>query len=255
MNMYKKIERKKYKGLKLPLIMILFTLVNIALAAMSMFSSSFTDEMNTSGYAWLLIMDSYLLYTVLISPIFLAMLTSRSVELENHGNMWKVLRVCGVELNEIYTSKFAYIFKFYLFYQVINWLAQFLMAKYVGLTETIPYFRFAIVFLSQIAITFMIMSFHYVLSLRWSNQLISISVSLLGTILGFVSLLLPRIVSDLIPYSWYGALAGMGTEFVRKGVWNRFELPINYRPLILSLIIGIIIYSYGKKKFMEVKEA
>lgn len=247
------LEKKKYKGIKLSLIFLIFLIISIGVIGTTLFSKDFQMTMNSTGHSWDSIFDGYFIFKVILNPILLALLASKSVELENQGNMWKFLKTCGVDLKEIFIIKLKYIFSLYFLYQLIEWVVIIGIARLIGLKESLPIYKFLIKFFSQLSISFLIMVFHYLLALRFENQLITISVSLIGTLIGIMTLYISKFISYIVPYSMYGLLTGLQSTVESPGVFKTISLPLNYLPLIIATILGLLLYTLGKKYFKEVE--
>ncbi|WP_101773965.1 ABC transporter permease [Peptostreptococcus faecalis] len=240
------LEKRKYKHSFLPLLIVAFLFIDLCLLGANFFNSSFQSTMNNTGYSWMKIMDSLFIFKCVSNPIFLAVLSSKSIDLENQGNMWQYLKTCNVEFKDIYKYKFIYIFRLYFLYQILEWVMMIGTAKVIGLEESFPIFRMVVYFSSQLAISFMIMTIHYNLAIKYKNQLITISISLLGSIAGVISMLLPRFISYLVPYSWYAQLLSISYKFVDKDNFIVSINNLNYFPMLISIFIGVSLYKYGQ---------
>ncbi|RVU55556.1 ABC transporter permease [Anaerosphaera multitolerans] len=249
-NIYK-IEKKKYKGSNLALMLLFFIVLNLGLIGTLIFSREFQSTMNFTGYSWLNIMDSYFMYKVILNPILLSVLVSKSVDMENQGNMWKYLKSCGVDFKKIYKVKFQYIFRLYFIYQCLEWLMIIILSKSIGLRETMPIYRMSIYFVKQLSISYLLMAIHYLAAIKWENQLVTISISLIGTVVGVISMFLPIVFSNLVPYSWYVTMISLQYNYVARNEYYISIRDVNYFPLLIAVVLGTVFYKLGEKYFKE----
>lgn len=232
------IEQKKYKRLKTSLIFAVFYLLVIAITLMTVGDISFLTSEATQGNRWLSVLDSITIFKILYVPILVATLTSRVVEMENNGNMWKMLYALGVEKQSLFISKFALLMFKYFIYLLIEYILIIFLTKRAGLTESIPTFRMLYMFICQLFISYMLMSFHYTLALNSSNQIVNIFVAITGSLVGIIGLFLPTWFSAIIPYSWMGKILNLRHILIEEGKFKIAVNPINPLPLFLSLVIG-----------------
>lgn len=239
---YRKLEARKMRGSKSLLFYVFVLISTFFLLSFSLFSGDrIGDEM-----AWYSVFDSYLFAKLIVMPIFLAALIGRSVDLENRGSMWKVLYSTGIDFKEIYKGKLFYNYKGILAFQVLEWVLMIAYSKALGLSQPLPLDRVLILFLSQALISFCLLSIHYILSLRWSNQLISTSVAIVGTLTGVIFMLLSKFLSMINPYAWFANLFTI--SYIRQGGEYIRELnPNNYEMIFLSFIVALVLYIFGSK--------
>ena len=241
-----KLEVLKDRGTKGILATLLVTLVSIGFMSVTFFSSDFRSTMDTSEFAWPKLLDNILLMKVIIMPVFIASIAGRSVEIEDAHNMWNLIKSSGVSLQKLYFTKFLYCALKLFIFQIIDWIITLSFIHLGGMTQQAPLLLISTTFVSQLAISYMLLAIHYVLSLKWSNQLISTAISIIGALSGIIFLLLGSEFSSFNPYSWMGHLMTIGTEKTADG-WNMYFIDQDPKIFILSLIIGTLILIVGSK--------
>ncbi|CRH90743.1 Uncharacterized protein conserved in bacteria [Chlamydia trachomatis] len=233
MNLYK-IEGNKYRGKRLFLLIALFIFLEFMIYGVQLFyrqSSALSPQQSI-----LLSLDAASLYHVVLLPIFLASLASISVQIESHHQMWKMLLMTGVGFQTILVTKFRYIFEKVFLMQVIN-TALFCGLLYGRqLLVAMPWGRFFLVNLGTILISLAILLVHFVLSLSFSNQLMSLSIALIGSLVGIIFIFVPAPFYLVSPYSWYGLLINLHPEKVGQHFVYHLQKPFVY-PFIASLIV------------------
>ncbi|MDO5715316.1 MAG: ABC transporter permease [Tissierellia bacterium] len=205
--------------------------------------SSFPDE----EYAYYLALDNYILFKLLISPIIVAALTSRVVEMEDQDDMWKVLFSVGISYGKIFWGKFILLFLKYLLYQVLEWGAILFLFHQKGSLEGLSSWRLIFCFFSILSIHYMYMGFHYLIALKFSNQLINLSLSILEGLAGIIGIFLPQWLSKFLPFSWMGFL--MNVHYISVGERFMKELhSLPLFPLLGSILLGSIFLWIGYQK-------
>lgn len=242
-----KIERKKYKYAKEMFLILIFAGISIGIISINLFSESFRATMNYDELSWFKLTDSYFFIKMLLSPILLASIVGRSVELENENNMWKVIKSSGVNLKNIYYTKFFYCIRKIFLYQILEWFMVLVFIIYFGPVTDFPVIRIALSFISQFSISFLLASVHYFISLKWESQLISVSAALIGTLAGIIFLFLPNIFSLVNPYSWYGRLMAIGYDYSTSSSPNIYLHQFEFKLLFLPVVLGVIILFLGSK--------
>ena len=246
MYKYFLLERRKFKGSFLFWFFTFAFIATLGFLSLNMLSGKFSQGGGENPMAWLQILDQYFFTRLILYPILIAAVIGQAVSIENDNNMWKVLYSSGLDFKKIYRVKFFNIYlKFFLF-QCLEWIAFILYAKAVGVTAAIPIGRFVLYFSTQLSITFALLSIHYLLSLKWSNQLISTSISIIGSLLGIIFVFLPKEISFINPYTWYGTL--MSIRYIPKnGEWLQSVWPLNYTSIFLGLVLGLSVFLFGAK--------
>ena len=160
--------------------------------------------------------------------------------MENTKDFW-------LDMGEIFDIKFLSIFIKYIIFQLLEWIAFMMVGKKVGISIPIPVERFTITFISMIAISFAIMNIHYFLAMRYENQLIGLAFGVGGSLFGVIGAFLPLSISRFIPYSYYAHLRA--TDYVKVGEseWVLKVVPQRIYPLIISLLLGIVVYLSSQK--------
>ncbi len=246
------VENKKYRHLYLSLIFLLFLFIDMGIVLMTAFDSNFQSTINKpESYPWLQLMDSYLIAKTIFMPTLLAVITSRVADIENRGDMWKVLKTSGWTMEEIFDIKFLSIFLKYIIFQILEGILLVLVGRRVGITMPIPVERLTVTLISIIAISFAIMTIHYFLAIRYENQLIGLALSVCGSLSGIIGIFLPLGISRFILYSYYAHL--ISTEFVKigKDQWGLKLVPMRLYPLLVSVLLGIFVFIWSRRKLKK----
>ncbi len=239
-----KIEVRKYRGLPVLRLLLASMVISLLFASMQIFDPKTVADLANQVKLYQ-VWDAVALVKIIIHPVILASLVSLAVQLENRHKMWKVLTSSGADYKSIYTAKFCYIFGSYSVMQILEILAISGLIKMRGYTASIPIGRVVLYCLSILAISGVIMLIHYILSLKWSNQLISLSLAVLASLVSIIMIFISKTVMYVIPYTWYSFL--MASQPQSKGDGFVYHiLDFDYYPLIASLVLALVLYQAGK---------
>ncbi|MGT2908125.1 ABC transporter permease [Streptococcus dentiloxodontae] len=240
-----KIEARKYRGLPVFRLLFVSLVISLFFASLQIF-----DHKNAADLAnrviFYQVWDAVAMIKVIVQPVILASLVSMAVQLENRHKMWKILTSSGVNYKSIYAVKFCYIYGAYALMQIIEFLTIAVLIKMKGYTASIPIGRMVLYYLTLLAISGVIMLIHYLLSLKWANQLISLSVAVLASLMSVIMIFISKVVMYIIPYTWYAFLMASQPERVGdKYIYH--IMAFQPYPLIASIILGFVLYQVGKR--------
>ncbi len=244
---YSKIEKLKYKHSRQMLIYSLFILVNLLMANVYIFDGIKKGE--DKNLFLFIILNGYLFMQILLLPLLIAIISSKAVEIEERGDMLKVLVSSGINLRQIYDVKLIYILKTFTASQIALWIILIGELYLLGYPCFHMPDRLIIMFISFFAISYLIMLLHYNIAIISGKHLISLSTALLGSLSGFISLFFTKI--PLIPYAWYALINSVKYVYISD---NHFEKQLIYPeiyPIIASSILLILMYIAGKKMFLR----
>lgn len=240
-----RLELQKLRHRHLPALFILtFALITIWMYwCLKDMDSSKTNDVSAVIYCNLLLMNT------ILCPVVIAALASRMSDMEQMGNTYKWL--CTIQKPEnIYRGKVM---------AGGSFLAVFILMQTVlfGILSA-PYGSAALqrqieLFLSLYLTSLCIFILQLNLSLRLSNQLTPVFISIGGTFSGLFSWFLYQWpLRYLIPWGYYAALCNTGYVYDRATryttyYWDRY--PALWAVVLLTAIAGF--YGYGKLNFLK----
>ncbi len=244
---YSKIENLKYKHSKIKMIYFLFAIITLFITSVSIFKSK--SEIIDTNIMLFSSLHSFLFMQVLFLPLLIAIITSKSVELEEQGAMLKVIISSGISLNKIYDIKLFHILKSFTIYSSFLWIFIIGELKLLGFPCFFMLSRVLTMFLSFIVISYFIIISHYNIAIIKGSHLFNLALALIGSLLGFISLFFMQF--PIIPYSWYSVISSV--KYIKNSN-NHFTLElinISLLPASISVILFIILYILGKKLFLR----
>lgn len=235
------IERKKFIQNRFIFIFAIYLLINLFICGLQV-RNNFDKS---TQIAWYMLFEASIFIKVIICPIMIASIVSYSVQVEHNNNMWKILKSSGVSFDKLFIVKFIYIFQKFILVYIIEFLIIYVFGKVCGITSSFPFIDSFKKLIGIIIITFTISMLHYLISLYFSNQVISLSVAIVGSLMGIISIFISKVLMYLFVYSWFGFL--MQVDFVKSlDVFNISLRELSLYPIFAGLILGTILFVIGK---------
>ncbi len=240
---YSKIEASKYKNAKVLLIYFLFALFNIMLNSVIIYKSG-EDRL-----LLFIALNSFLFLQVLFLPILIAVITSKSVEIEEQGNMLGIILSSGISLYKIYNAKLFYILKSFTIYSSALWIIIILQVSLLHIRLDYMPKRLLFMYVSFLVISYFIIIVHYNIAIITQKHLLNLSLALLGSLIGVISMFFMK--RPIIPYSWFSVLSAINYVNTYNNSFRIDVRGIVLYPLIVSLLLGFTSYIVGKKMFLR----
>ena len=144
------------------------------------------------AWGWMLLLYNLALIDAIILPLSVAVLASRSCELEHKGGTWKLLAWGALVLAALLvvrTGIFA------------------AMGMALHFPGTVPWVRFGVFTLISWAVSMMVYALQQGLSLYYANQAVALLCGVAGSFLGILSMLFPPALVRFVPWGYYGLMA------------------------------------------------
>ena len=212
------LEFRKMRRLRTAPVVIILIVAVAALSSASLFSGGTRDTFDDpTASPWAALLLTYTMMAAMTSPILTAVLASRQTDIEHSGTGWTLAATAGYTPGTLCRAKLAAL-SVVLLPAVI---AQTLLVIGAGVLAGIrvpldpgPWLGYTVL-LFMINVAFC--ALHIWLAAAVENQLISVGVGMLGAFLAVFTLLMPGIVSRLIPWGYYAVIshaAQSGREIV-----------------------------------------
>lgn len=200
---------------------------------------------------WMYCLYQNPLLNSIIMPVLTAVIASRLCDMEHKGQTFRLIRTlqpAGKLFDMKFLSSTVYIFS-----AILLQLIGILLLGYIGrFTDSFPVSRFLDYFLSCTFVSLTILLLQQVLSLLWSNQLVSLTVGLLGSFAGLFSLFLPREFQYLLLWSYYGVLMPVGMDWDKTtNMATLYWQPVNWFGYGLLILLFFMIYFLGRYLFIR----
>lgn len=230
-------------------IFVLFFLTFALITAWTYWCLKDMDSSKTNDI-FAVIFSNLLLMNTILCPIIIAALASRMCDIEQTGDTYKWL--CTIQPPEnIYRGKVMVGCSFLAVFSLMQTILLRILAAPYG---TVFLHRQAEMFLTLFLTSLCIFIFQLNLSLRFTNQLTPIFISIGGTFTGLFSWFLYQFpLRYLIPWGYYVVLCNSGYDYDKATryttyYWNNY--PVFWATVLLFVIVGL--YLYGRKHFLRI---
>ncbi|MGJ0184973.1 ABC transporter permease [Corynebacterium glyciniphilum] len=139
----------------------------------------------------------------LISPVLLAVVASRQVEIEHVGNGWLSSSTSGLSPGQMCRAK-LFALGIPVAVTTIAWGVLLVgFGRVLGITASVPTDRWAGYILSLLVINLAVLAFHVLLSAKVENQIVCIGIGVVGIFIAYFGSVLPPWLSHFIPWGYY----------------------------------------------------
>lgn len=184
------------------------TVLVAAVLGLSVFSATSSPEFVTSSQgssqgSWNVLLGSMSLAVPLISPLLLAVLASRQVEIEHQGNGWLLSQTSGITPGGLCRVKLVALGAIVTVATVLESVLVIGSGLLMGVAAPVPIGLWLGYTASILATNLVILALHILLSARIDNQLVGLGVGALGTVVAVFASALPAWFAHVIPWGYY----------------------------------------------------
>lgn len=187
----------------------------------------------------------------LFLPILAAVISSRICDIEHRGNTWKLLECNNQNRKSIWFCKFTVVSALMLLAILIQTFTIVAYGNAVGIVQPLPVKTLLSFTLGTMMVTFVVVTIQVFFSLVFANQLVPMSIGMIGALIGFISTLLPPGIRNILIWGNYAELMVLGQD-TSSGNLQTTELvvqSINFVPLVILLAAGFVAYIILRKRF------
>ena len=187
----------------------------------------------------------------LFFPILTAVIASRICDMEHRGNTWKLLECNNEKRRTIWFCKFMIVEGLMLSAIMIQALVIVAYGNAVGIAQPLPVSTLVSFVVGTAMVTSVTVTIQLFFSLAFPNQLVPMSVGMIGALIGFISTLLPPGLRNILIWGNYAELMVLGQN-TSGGNLQAAELQvqeINFLPLGILFVIGLAAFVLFLKKF------
>ena len=184
-----------------------------AVSGLSIMSAVSSPEFSPAApEAWAGLLTGLSLAVPVGSPLTIAVLASRQVDIEHRANGWLLARTAGVTTGRLCRTKFAATAIWVAGATVLSSLLVAGFGLAVGITALLPVAAWALYTLLAVTVSLVVLALHVVLATVVDNQLVTLGLGVVGTLIAMFANGFPPLLAHLSPWGYY-ALA-MGAAFV-----------------------------------------
>ena len=174
------------------------------LAAQLLWFGAYLTRQDAEALAqgWMLLLYNLAMVDAIMLPIGVAVIASRSCELEHRGHTLKLLET-AVTPGRLYAAKLAW-------------------GLAMGFPGGTPWGRFVVFTALSWAVSMTLYALQQGLSLRFANQAVALVCGIFGSFVGLMALLFPVWVQRCVPWGYYGLLSLVRMEWDEATRWTAF---------------------------------
>ena len=165
--------------------------------------TAFQASASPGGFAWKVLLDGLGFGVIIISPLLLAVLASRQVEIEHLGNGWLLSATSGVTPGRLCRAKFLALGTLVVIATILQSLILIGFGLLVRITSPFPLEHWVGYTASVVVINLVVLAFHLLLSARTENQLVCLGVGVVGVFIGVFGSAFPDWLLYLTPWGYY----------------------------------------------------
>lgn len=223
------------------------------LAAQLLWFGAYLTRQDAEALAqgWMLLLYNLAMVDAIMLPIGVAVIASRSCELEHRGHTLKLLET-AVTPGRLYAAKLAWGALVLAALLMVRWALFMGVGILWQFPGEVPWGRFGIFTLISWAVSMMVYALQQGLSLRFANQAVALVCGISGSFLGILSLLFPPALTRCVPWGYYGllSLVGMNWNPDTRFTWFYWEWPVP-TDLVLLCLWAALFLLVGRALFVR----
>ena len=200
---------------------------------------------------WMLSLYQFPLLNSIIMPVIAAVVASRLCDVEQKGQTFKLLETVMLP-GKLFDAKFLCGTLYMLAVTVLQVLVLITAGYVLGFAGAAPIEKLFYYLLFTTTVNLTILLFQQVLSLLFSNQMISLSVGLVGGLAGLFIMFFPPALERLLLWGYYGVLMLVGMDWDRATRITSYHwLPVDWQGFITLAVMFCVIYIIGRTLFVR----
>lgn len=201
-------EFAKMRRLRVLPVFTVMVLGVVALSCLAFTAPEFMDSVHDpEAQPWHWLLAGLALAVPLVSPILVAVLASRQVDIEHQGHGWLLSQASGLAPGQLCRAKFAATGSLLVAATLLQSALVFALGRAVGITVGFPAGPWLGYTASVVLVNLVLLALHLLLSARVPNQLVGLGIGVLGVFVTVSSTGMPPWLAHLLPPWGYYALA------------------------------------------------
>jgi hypothetical protein len=234
------LEFKKLKHRHMLLILLALILTQ---ALWFLFAMRNMNEAELSQ-GWLNSLYQFSLLNCIMMPLVSAVIASRISDIEHKGNTFKLLETL-LPPSRLFLSKLICGSVFMIFFAAAQFILIITFGSYKGFHGNIPLAHYIFFLLCTALLNIILFLIQLALSLLFQNQMISLTIGLIGSFVGLMSLFFSNTFRRFIIWSYYGNLSTVNmdwNETTRVCTYSTISVPVSsiFYLLILFFVLLVI---------------
>lgn len=208
MRMAVGLEVHKTRRLRVWVLCLVMTVAVVALSGMNLFSESAREGFaDPAAQPWESLLLNQVMISAMTSPVLVAVLAGRQVDIEHQSQGWFLARVSGLGPGLLCRAKAVVLGLALTLTVVAQCVLLFLAGLIVGIEVAPPVALWARYGLFLLLVNLALLGLHLWLAARVDNQLVGLGVGLLGAFYAVYALLMPTWAAYVLPWGYYAAIS------------------------------------------------
>lgn len=200
---------------------------------------------------WMYFLYQFPLLNSIMMPVIAAVVASRLCDIEHKGQTLKLLETI-MPAGHLFTAKFL-CGALYMLATVLLQLAVIIAVGYaVEFEGNVPLDKLLYYLLFTTAVNLTILLLQQVLSLLIKNQMVALTVGIIGNFAGLFIMYFPQSLERFLLWGYYGVLMFVGMDWNRATrITNFYYVPVDWAGFITLIIMFCLIYIIGRALFIR----
>ncbi|WP_304508646.1 ABC transporter permease [Anaerotignum sp.] len=200
---------------------------------------------------WMFFLYQFPLLNSIMMPVIAAVVASRLCDNEHKGQTLKLLNTV-MPAGRLFTAKFLCGALYMLAAVLLQLVVIVAVAYAVGFMGTPPFDKLFYYLLFTTAVNLTILLLQQVLSLLFVNQMVPLTVGLIGGLAGLFIMFFPQNLERLFLWGYYGVLMFVGMDWDRvTRITDFYYTPVDWAGFISLAVMFCVIYIIGRALFVR----
>ena len=209
------IEVLKMRRLRVLLVTAILITVSILMSALQLGSMAKHGQLSDPGaQPWAALLSSMTFDNAMIQPLFVAILASRQTDIEHTGAGWNLAATSGLTPGALCRVKLAALTLLIVPATIAQSAVLIIVARVMGLSLPLDVGPWVAYTLLLALVNIAMCAYHLWLAAVVENQLVVMSVGLLGCFIGVYMLLAPPSLARLLPWGYYAVISPVKMSMV-----------------------------------------
>jgi hypothetical protein len=200
---------------------------------------------------WMSFLYQFPLLNSIMMPVIAAVVASRLCDIEHKGQMFKLLNTV-MPAQRLFDAKFLCGAMHMLATVILQVVVIVAVGYAIGFDGNPPPDKLLCYLLFTTAVNLTILLLQQVLSLLFNNQMIPLTVGIIGSFAGLFLLYFPQSLARLLLWGYYGVLMFVGMNWDKATrIADFYYMPVDWAGFIALTVMFCIIYLLGRVLFIR----
>lgn len=190
--------------------------------------------------SWALPLAGLSLAFPVVSPLLIAVIASRTVEVEHHGNGWLLNRTSGISSGQLVRAKLVSAGLIVVLATITASIAAAIPGALLDTAGTVPVGPWLGYTASVAVVNIIVLAVHLSISAMADNQLIALGVGILGTVVAICASGFPSWLAHLTPWGYYSVTS---VADYRGG--QAVTLTPSYMGVTMLTLVGVAVFLFS----------